>query len=132
MNIETVSYNDNVMGGRPPTKEAPFFGQRLGALRRSRGLTQTVLAQKLQITQKMIDYYERRAVNPSLDFIQRAAEALDVSVADLLGSVPKTIRRRPGPPPQIHQRLELLNHLPRKDQKFVIQFLDAYLEKIAR
>jgi transcriptional regulator with XRE-family HTH domain len=29
----------------------------------------------------MIDYYERRAGNPSLDFIKRAAEALDVSIS---------------------------------------------------
>lgn len=37
--------------------------------------------------------------NPSLDFTQRAAEALDVSVAELLGSQPKAVRGKPGPNP---------------------------------
>src|SRR6266498_6107565 len=81
-------YNAGVMAGRPATKEAPMFGQRLAALRRGKGLSQTQLADLLDTTRKMIDYYERRAGNPSLDFIQRAAEALDVSVAELLGSEP--------------------------------------------
>lgn len=78
----------DLMAGRPPTKEAPIFGQRLAALRRAKGLSQTQLAELLETTRKMIDDYERRAGNPSLDLIQRAAEALDVSVAELLGSQP--------------------------------------------
>jgi len=48
--------------------------------------SKTQLAEVLDTTRKMIDYYERRAGNPSLDFIQRAAEALDVSVAELLAA----------------------------------------------
>jgi transcriptional regulator with XRE-family HTH domain len=67
-----------------PTKEAPIFDQRLAALRRAKGLSQTQLAELLDITRKMIDYYERRADNPSLNFIKGAAGALDVSVAELL------------------------------------------------
>jgi transcriptional regulator with XRE-family HTH domain len=55
-------------------------------------LSQTQLAELLDTTRKMIDYYERRAGNPSLDFIQRAAEALDGSVAELLGSQSKATR----------------------------------------
>ena len=53
--------------------------------------------------------YERRAGNPSLDFIQRAAEALDVSVAELLGSQPKAARGKPGPTPQLQLRFERIN-----------------------
>src|SRR5262249_41547057 len=80
------------------TKEAPIFGQRLAALRRAKGLSQTQLADLLDTTRKMIDYYERRAGNPSLDFIQRVAEALDVSVAELLGSEAKGHTQQAGPP----------------------------------
>jgi transcriptional regulator with XRE-family HTH domain len=67
----------------------------------------------------MIDYYERRAGNPSLDFIQRAAEALDVSVAELLGSQPKATRGKPGPPPHLQLRFDQIRRLPRKEQEFV-------------
>ena len=123
------AYNADIMAGRPPTKEAPIFGQRLAALRRAKGLSQTQLAKLLDTTRKMIDYYERRAGNPSLDFIQRAAEALDVSVAELLGSQPKAARGKPGPTPQLQLRFEQIRRLPRKEQEFVIRFIDTVLEK---
>ncbi|MBI3941248.1 MAG: helix-turn-helix transcriptional regulator [Acidobacteria bacterium] len=125
-------YNQDVMAGRPPTRDAPLFGQRLAALRRSRGWSQTQLAQRLTTTRKMIDYYERRAINPSLEFIQRAATVLEVSVAELVGSQTKPARGRPGPPPQLALRFEQVRRLPRKDQEFVIKFLDTMLEKAGR
>ena len=69
-------YNAGVMARRPATREAPMFAQRVAALRRGKGLSQT------QFADQVIDYNERRSGNPSLDFIQRTAEALDVSVAE--------------------------------------------------
>ena len=92
-------------------------------------MSQTQLAELLDTTRKMIDYYERRAGNPSLDFIQRAAEALDVSVAELLGSQPKAARGKPGPPPQLQLRFDQIRRLPRKEQEFVLRFIDTVLEK---
>ena len=73
------------------------LGKGLRLLRCGKGLSQTQFADLLDTTRKMIDYYERRAGNLSLDFIQRAAEALDVSVAELRGSKPHTMRAKPGP-----------------------------------
>ena len=55
-------YNDGIVIGPPPSREAPLF-----------------------VTREMIDYYERRPPNPALDFIEHAAAALEVSVAELLG-----------------------------------------------
>jgi DNA-binding XRE family transcriptional regulator len=61
------AYNADIMAGRPPTKEAPIFGQRLAALRRAKDLSQTQLAELLDTTRKMIDYYEREpAIRPSI------------------------------------------------------------------
>jgi len=77
----------------------------------------------------MIDYDERRAGNPSLDFIQRAAEALDVSVAELLGSQPKAAHAA-----SLAQLLNYNSASIRLDdspgeQEFVIRFIDTVLEK---
>jgi transcriptional regulator with XRE-family HTH domain len=125
-------YNSDVMAGRPPTKDAPPFGRRLSALRKSRGLSQRELAARLETTREIIDYYERRSVNPSLAFIERSAEALGVSVAELLGSEPNHGRSRPGPAPRLAERLEQIRLLPRKEQEFVIRFLDTVLERAGR
>ncbi len=129
MNGENLAYNEPAMAGRPAMKEAPMFGQRLAALRKSKGLSQTQLAELMGTTRKMVDYYERRAVNPALDVIQRAAQALEVSMAELLGSESKAERGKPGPTPQLQLRFERIKRLPRKDQEFVIRFLDTVLER---
>lgn len=130
--LKSTPYNQSVMAGRPPIKDAPLFGQRLAAARKSRGWSQTKLAEKLDTNQKMIDYYERRAANPSLAFIQRAAKVLDVSSAELVGNESNHKRSRPGPPPALALRFEQIRRLPRKEQEFVIRFLDTVLEKAGR
>ena len=126
MKLEKWLYNVEAMAGKE--KATPFFGQRLAAVRRSKGLTQQQLADKLNIKRSLIDYYETRAPNPSLDFIERAAAALQVSVAELLGSEPHTTRRKPGPQAQLQRKFEQVKLLPREKQKFVLQFLDTVLD----
>lgn len=113
--------------GRPASKDAPIFGQRLAALRRGKGLSQRELAAKLNTTREAIDYYERRAQNPTLDLIQKLAEALEVTLAELLGSEPQPVRARPGPVPQLQLRFEQIKQLPRQQQEFVLDFLDTVL-----
>lgn len=120
-------YNTDVMAGRPKEKEPPFFGQRLAAVRRSTGLTQQQLADTLGVKRSLIDYYETRAPNPALDFIERAAAALEVTVAELLGSEPVAARAKPGPASQLQRKFEQVKLLPRDKQKFILQFLDTVL-----
>jgi transcriptional regulator with XRE-family HTH domain len=136
MQTERISqdppYNQGVMAGRPPTKDAPMFGQRLAAARKGRGWSQTLLAEKLGTNQKVIDYYERRAANPSLAFIQKAAKVLEVSTVELVGSESNNPKNKPGPPPALALRFERIRQLPRKEQDFVIRFLDTVLERAGR
>jgi transcriptional regulator with XRE-family HTH domain len=122
-------YSGNVMSGRPPVKQAPDFGQRLAVARRGRGLTQQQFAEVLGITGKAVDYYERRARNPSIDFVRRAADKLKVSVAELLGEDSLSVRQRPGPPPKLQRQIEELRRLPRAKQRFVSELLDTVLQK---
>ena len=130
--LKSDSYNQDVMAGRPPIKDAPIFGQRLAAARKSRGWSQTKLAEKLGTNQKVIDYYERRAANPSLAFIQKAAKVLEVSTVDLVGNESNNPKSKPGPPPALALRFERIRQLPRKEQEFVMRFLDTVLEKAGR
>lgn len=132
MNPPNAFYNPAVTAGCPTTKEAPPFGQRLAAVRKKRRLSQIQLAERLETTRESIDYYERRAVNPSLSCIERAAESLEVSVADLVGSEPRLARGRTGPSPQLARRIEPIRELPRKEQEFVIRFLGTILERAGR
>jgi transcriptional regulator with XRE-family HTH domain len=61
------------------------FGERLRALRRSRGLSQEMLALSCDLDRTYVGGIERGERNPSLINIHRIARALDVAVAELFG-----------------------------------------------
>lgn len=124
------SYTDPAMPGRTPSSDAPPFGRRLAALRKERGLSQARLAELLDTSRGMIDYYERRATNPSLDFIKRAADVLGVPAARLIDDVAEPARR--GPTPRLQERFERIRRLPRSRQDFILRFLDTYLDGVGK
>lgn len=124
---EQCPYTTAIMA-RPTTKRGTDFGQRLAGARKAAGLTQVQLADKLGVSQQMIDYYERRARNPSADFVRRAAAVLNVSSDTLLGTSLKA-ERKPGPPSQVEQLGKRLSALPRAQQKLVIKMLEGALQK---
>ena len=72
--------------------------------------------------------YERRAKNPTVDFIHRAAEVLGVSAADLIGDNGNGSRKRPGPPSKMEQQIDELRRLPKAKQRFVSELLDTVLK----
>ena len=120
------------MAGRPTTKPAPPFGERIAALRHERGWTQPELAERLGTTVKMVTYYEREAQNPTHKTIGQFAQVFDVSPAELLGQTASAARRakaKPGPPSRLHRLTERLAELPRQKQKVVVEMLEGFLQK---
>jgi transcriptional regulator with XRE-family HTH domain len=116
---------------RPAQKQATDFGIRLAQARHTAGLTQMQFAKRLGVSQQMIDYYERRAGNPTAAFIRKAAEALNVSTDNLFGYDEKQPRKS-GPSSQFEQRLSAVRQLPREKQNLVLQFLDSFLHDAQR
>lgn len=114
-------------------KEASPFGQRLAAARDRRGLSQQELADKLGMTRSMIAYYESRAKNTTLEFIERAADLLKVSASNLIGRADtRSPRKRPGPPPAtLERQLEKIRKLPKSKQKFLTELLESVLGRKA-
>lgn len=120
------------MAGRPTTKPAPPFGERIATLRRERGWTQPELAERLGITVKMVTYFEREAQNPTHKTIEQFAQVFGVSPAELMGKAASNARRakaKPGPPSRLHQLTERLAELPRQKQKVVVEMLEGFLQK---
>jgi transcriptional regulator with XRE-family HTH domain len=115
-----------IMAGRPPSKEAPPFGQRLAALRKACGYSCAQFAKLAGISEDMLTYYERRATNPSAEFVRKAADLLAVPAGDLIGGAKKAARFS-GPPSQLERRIAALRELPRERQKVVLQVIDTFL-----
>src|ERR1700752_5285117 len=118
-------------GGRPPQKDAPPFGRRLAALRRQKGLSQRELAERLDTTQKTVDYYERRAVNPTLDLVERVAAALEVPAAELIGdgAAPMRLSKKAGPTGKVQKVFEDVSRLPRRQQEKIVEFVSAFVRQ---
>ena len=71
---------------------------------------------------------KRRAKNPSIEFIKRAAGVLGVRAVELVDDErPRAARGKPGPPSQFEERLEKLRRLPKKQQELVLKMLDGVL-----
>lgn len=126
--IPQLAYTWPMPGGRPPTKPAPKFGQRMAAFRVAKNLTQFQLADALGMTRNQIAYYERSAGNPTLEVVEKIAAFFGVTVGELLNDTAKTVRK-PGPPSQFAQLVERLDQLPRAQQKFVVQMVEGFLKQ---
>ena len=63
-----------------------MLNENLSRIRRERGLTQESLAIKLNVVRQTISKWENGTAVPDADMLCRIADALDASVAELLGS----------------------------------------------
>lgn len=59
--------------------------ERIKELRQEKNISQSVLAQKIGVSQKAIDYWERGINEPKATYIVRLADFFDVSTDYLLG-----------------------------------------------
>ena len=65
--------------------ELTDFGKRLSRLRKTAGYTQVELAAELDVTQRMISYYEGHSEFPPSPMLPKLARLLNVSADELLG-----------------------------------------------
>ncbi len=75
----------------------------------------------------MMDYYERRAVNPTLDVIQKVAEALEVSAAELIGAEAVRASKKSGSTGKVQKVFEDVARLPRRQQEKIVEFVSAFV-----
>lgn len=97
-------------------------------MRQAQGLSQAELAKTIGISQPMIEYYERRAKNPGVDFAVKAARALGVTTDELLGVRPAG-NSKAGRKSKLDRYMEQVRELPRADQQYVLKFLEQVLSR---
>ena len=105
--------------------EKPDFRDRLVALRKARGLTQTQLANKIGSNQRVISHYETRGANPPLTVVADLAHALRVSTDELIGTKPLKTNRRDGEERRLWKKFQKVKDLPVKDQRAIIRMVNS-------
>lgn len=73
-----------------------MLAKNLAKVRKERGLTQAALAIKLNIVRQTVSKWENGTAVPDADMLCRIAEALDLSVAELLGSPAREDQMNPA------------------------------------
>ena len=123
---ESPVYTPAMQTGRPAKKERTPFGQRLHALREQAGLSQQQLADRIGLTQRAYAYWERHPVALRPDQLLKVAEALNVSVEDLVGSN-GTRKRGSGPTGKMRQLFEAASRLPRNQQQKIAAIIEPFI-----
>lgn len=117
----------------PPLKlGAETIGQRLVRLRKERGYTQTEIANKIGITQKLISDYELDKLRPHPDMTIRFAMAYKVTTDEILGLKDIKPSNESKSSQKIIRRLNKIEALPQSQQKFILKTIDSLIKAAER
>jgi transcriptional regulator with XRE-family HTH domain len=118
------------------TQDEKLFFKQLGAriaeLRKERGLTQVQLAQMLEVTQQIVASYEVGRRRMPVSLLPEIADALGISIEELIGRQPARANAKRGPAPKLQQQIERIAQLPKAKQRFVIEMLETVLAQASR
>lgn len=121
------------MGKRMEVAVAPTdegFNERLAALRKAAGFTQVELAAELEISQRMVAYYESAGATPPAHLLPANAQALGVSIDALYGrNEPKRKLVKQEGDSRLRRRLLAVEKLGSVEKRQVLQLIDAFIER---
>ncbi len=103
------------------------LGRRIARLRKEKGLTQVVLAERMGIIQVLISDYERDKLRPHPEVIVRFAQALHVTTDELLG-LKDSATAGTKPSLKTLRRLKKIEELPPSQQKALFKTIDNFLK----
>lgn len=104
------------------------FSERLKLLRSTRNMTQTRLAELLEVDPRVYNRWERGTATPQFDTVVKIADILQISLDELAG------RTEDISEPKIHNS-ELMNlyhqvdQLPDNEQQALILVIDSFVRK---
>ncbi len=111
----------------PPALEGETFGQRLAHLRKAAGYSQRDLAKEINISQRMIAYYETQTTHPPTHLLHIFAKALGVTTDQLLGI--EKVKESKSRDNRLWRRFAQVEKLPPAQRKKIADILDAFLGK---
>jgi len=106
--------------------ELTNFGKRLSSLRKAAGYTQVELAKELEVTQRMISYYEGQTEFPPSSLMPKLSQLLSVSSDELLGIKP--LKKNKLPDTRLIRRVQKIDKLEATKKKQLFQIIDTFIE----
>jgi len=123
---EIAAYNRD-MAKRRKERERPAQGRRLMELRKAAGLSQYELAEMIGEPQPNIAYWELSDKPPRSDVLHKLADALGVSIPDLLSVNGRTVAvsKSGRPAGKVRKVFEDVSKLPRRQQEHIVKVVSA-------
>jgi transcriptional regulator with XRE-family HTH domain len=131
--LESDSYNrldrNEAMPKKDPKEiEGETFGRRLARLRKEAGYSQRALADEIGISYRMVAYYEAQTTHPPANLLPTIADALGISVDQLLGH--RSIRAKKAPTNErLLRQLRQVEKLPPHARRSVLEHIDGLVAK---
>ena len=107
------------------------FGRRLARLRKEAGYSQRSLAAEIGVSYRVIAYYEAQTEHPPTHLLPAIADALSLSVDQLLGRAAVSKRKAPQNERLIRQ-LRQVEKLPARARQSVIEHIEGLVAKYGR
>lgn len=111
-----------------PSRTSSPVGRRIAELRKSAGLTQRQLADKMGTAWSNVAYWERGADAPPGTALAKLAHVLGVSVDDLLGTA-KPKPKKSVAQGRLQRVFESVAKLPRRQQQKIIDMAEAFVSQ---
>lgn len=104
------------------------FAERLKQLRSARRMTQTRLAQLLEVSPRVYNRWENGIATPHLDTVVRIADILNVTLDELAGRK-DTNGEADIHNPELHRLYKKVDQLSDEDQKALLVVLDSLVKR---
>ncbi|MGB9682870.1 MAG: helix-turn-helix domain-containing protein [bacterium] len=98
------------------------LGKVVKQLRKEKGLTQKELAKKIGKSERLITYFERGVLNPSLETLYEIAKVLDIPISEIFLRCENKLQN-----PNITLFMSKVEDLPEEDQAIVLDLISTYL-----
>jgi len=106
------------------------IGKHLATIRKSRGLTQTQVAERIGINQRVVSDYEVGRAGISADMLTRFCSVLKCSADAIVGLKPETNNEKIDL--RLSRRVKRIEQLPFSQQKALLQNIDMFLKGAKR
>lgn len=107
--------------------ELPDFGKRLVNLRKSAGYTQVELAKEIEVSQRMVSYYESQSEFPPSSLLPKLSKILGVTSDELLGIT--KLKKQHKPDTRLQRRMQQVEKLSTVSKRQIMQLLDTFIER---
>jgi transcriptional regulator with XRE-family HTH domain len=97
------------------------FGDNIMLIRKKKGLSQADLGKLIGTSGDVIGRYERGDIKPSIEVVQKIADALEVSIDYLVGKTSILLDK------QTLDRIENIAQLPEEKRSYVFELIDMCL-----